>query len=211
MTADRRAESVRQSFDRRAPRYGRNPFTHWVGRSELAALRTLIPPASQPGITPALDFGCGSGRATRLLLECGYRTTGYDLSLAMLGLAQAALGRHSNVTFTANRQELPGDWPLIISLGVLDYYPDTTPLWQEWRNLLAPAGVLVVTAPNAASPLAWLYALVSRFTCPAYPASARQLSRESGQAGLVITDQCAAFPGHPWLGHTLALRLRRPG
>src|SRR5262245_35323046 len=115
-----REEAIRRNFDRRAPRYDRNPLTGWVGRSELAAMAALIPPAPQPGLTPALDFGCGTGRATRLLLACGYRVTGYDLSPGMLALAQAELGQ--KVSFTLNRSDLSTGWPLIISLGILDYY-----------------------------------------------------------------------------------------
>jgi SAM-dependent methyltransferase len=171
-------------------------------------MAALLPPAPQPGLTPALDFGCGTGRATHLLLGSGYRATGYDLSPGMLALAQANLGQSDKVSFTLNRSDLPSGWPLIISLGVLDYYPDSLPLWQEWRRLLAPDGRLVVTAPNAASPQAWLYALVSRLTCPAYPASLSQLTQASRQAGLVLIEKQAAFPNHPRLGHTLVLSLR---
>ncbi len=202
-------EAIRRHFDRQSIHYDRNPFTRWVGRSELAVLRAMIPPAPQPGITPALDFGCGTGRVTRLLLELGYSVTGYDLSPGMLIQARAALGHRPDVTFTADRQQIQAPWPLIVSLGVLDYYPDAAPLWQEWRELLTPAGLLVVTAPNASSPLAWLYALTSRLTCPAFPATARALMEKARSAGLIVTDVRGAFPRHPVLGHTLVLRLMK--
>lgn len=128
---DEQKETIRARFDRHAARYGRNLLTHWIGRSELAALRNLTPPAPQPGVTPALDFGCGAGRVTGMLLERGYRVTGYDLSPGMLAQARAAVGPRSGVTFTTDRQMVQVPWPLIVSLGVLDYYPDTAPLWQE--------------------------------------------------------------------------------
>lgn len=141
-----------------------------------------------------------------MLLELGYRVTGYDISVEMLNLARVSLG--DSVTLSQNLPDIQKSWPLIISLGVLDYYPNTAPLWQQWRQLLASQGVLVVSAPNASSPLAWLYALVSRFTCPAYPAVADRLITAAGQASLTMTELRAAFPGHPRLGHTLVLRLR---
>lgn len=206
MTTSSVEETVRQNFNRHAPRYGRNPFTGWIGRSELAAMQALIPPPDEPGITPALDFGCGTGRSTRLLLALGYRATGYDLSPQMLELAQTTLGQRA--TFTQNPQDIQQQWPLVVSLGVLDYYPDTVPLWQQWRRLLAPDGVLVVTAPNAASPLAWLYEQVSRFTCPAYLVSIEKLTTDAGRAGLIVTHCRATFPQHLKWGHTLVLRLQ---
>ncbi|MCS7222562.1 MAG: methyltransferase domain-containing protein [Anaerolineae bacterium] len=207
MAIDNLVEAIRQHFDRQSARYDRNPFTRWVGRSELAVLRAIIPPAPQPGITPALDFGCGTGRVARLLLELGYSVTGYDLSPGMLAQARAALGYYSSITFTADRRWIQMPWPLIVSLGVLDYYPDTAPLWREWNELLALDGVLVVTAPNASSPLAWLYAVTSRLSCPAFPVTARELSEKAHLAGLRVTDLRGAFPRHPVWGHTLVLRL----
>ncbi len=214
MTRGDQIEVIRRYFDRRATRYERNLFTRWVGRSELAVLRAMIPPAPQPGVTPALDFGCGTGRVTRLLLELGYATTGYDLSPGMLAQAQAALGPRPGVTLTADRRRIQRPWPLIVSLGVLDYYPDSGLLWREWGELLAPDGLLVVTAPNASSPLAWLYAVTSRLSCPAFPATAHELRERARLAGLTVTDLRGAFPQHPVWGHTLVLRLvkgRRSG
>jgi SAM-dependent methyltransferase len=203
-----RKHAIRNCFDQHAVRYTRNPITRWVGQSELAALRQLIPLAPQPGATPVLDFGCGAGRLTNLLLEKGYRVTGYDLSAGMLAQARLMVGSNPQVTFTTDSQAIQTLWPLIVSLGILDYYPDTTPLWQEWSRLLAPDGQLVVTAPNAASPLARLYTLFSRFTCPAYAASAPRLAEAAGQADLIVTELAYAFPRHLALGHTLVMRLR---
>jgi len=200
-------EVIRRRFDARSTHYDRNFFTRWVGRSELAVLRAMIPPAPQPGVTPALDFGCGTGRVTQLLLELGYSVTGYDLSLGMLTQARARLGHRAGVTFTADHEQIQSLWPLIVSLGVLDYYPDTTPLWQEWSKILASNGMLIVTAPNASSPLAWLYAATSRLFCPVFPASIHKLMKQAHLAGLMVTEVRGAFPQHLVLGHTLVLRL----
>ena len=208
MTLDEHKEAIRTRFDRHAVRYGRNLITHWIGRHELAALQDLIPSPPGPGVTPALDFGCGTGRVTAMLLRQGYRVTGYDLSPAMLAQAQVALGQRPDVTLTSDSEAIRGPWPLIVALGVLDYYPDAAPIWQEWRHLLAPGGVLVVTAPNANSPLAWLYAVLSRFTCPAHLTTVSKLTLAAHQAGLQISDLRCVFPSHRTLGHTLVLRLR---
>jgi SAM-dependent methyltransferase len=200
--------TIRKRFDRQAGIYGQNPLTRWIGHCELAVLRDLIPPAPQPGTTTALDFGCGTGRASALLLERNYRVTGYDLSPAMLARARASLGSHPHAAFTSSRPAIKRQWPLIVALGILDYYPDPSPLWREWRKLLAADGHLVVTAPNARSPLAWLYAAGSRFTCPAYPATAQQLPATAHQAGLAVSGLYTAFPRQRAIGHTLILHLR---
>lgn len=121
------------------------------------------------------------------------------------------MGTRSGVTLTADRQVVRGAWPLIVSLGVLDYYPDTAPLWQGWRRLLAPEGVLVVTAPNASSPLTWLYALSSHLTCPAHLTTVDKLTVAARQARLIVTGVRHAFPDHRTPSHTLVLRLQSEG
>jgi SAM-dependent methyltransferase len=204
MNITERYSLIRQRFDRRADKYLRNPFTHWVGRSELAALRNMIPPPAQPGEDMVLDFGCGTGRVTAMLLELGYKVTGYDLSPGMLEQARAAFGERPDVLFTSDPQALQGAWPLIVSLGVLDYYPDSASLWQEWRRLLSPGGVLLVTAPNANSPLARFYVLASRFTCQAYAATVESLTNSAQAAGFTLTGVKYAFPQRSW-GHTIVL------
>jgi SAM-dependent methyltransferase len=97
---------------------------------------------------------------------------------------------------------------LIVALGVLDYYPESDPLWQEWRRLLAPGGILLVTAPNARSPLAWFYVLSSRFTCQAYVKTPEMLTPVAEAAGFTLANVKFAFPQHGW-GHTLVLGFQR--
>jgi len=207
MNMTERYTLIRKDFDRHASQYLRNPISQWIGRSELAALRSMIPPAAEPGISPALDFGCGTGRVTSMLLELGYRVTGYDLSLRMLDQARAAFGERQDVVFTSDPQSLKATWPIIVSLGVLDYYPDTTPLWKEWQRLLSPRGKLFVTAPNARSPLARIYILSSRFTCQSYATTVETLSPIALSAEFSLSKVEFAFPSRPW-GHTIVASFR---
>jgi len=208
MNVTERYSLIRKDFDRRASQYLLNPITHWVGRSELAALQSMISPAAEPGSSPALDFGCGTGRVTAMLLELGYRVTGYDLSPRMLDQARAAWGEHPDVIFTSDPQALRGTWPLIVSLGVVDYYPDSTPLWKEWQQLLSAGGKLLVTAPNARSPLARIYVLSSRFTCQSYATTVESLTPTAQSAGFSLSEVQFAFPSRPW-GHTIVASYKR--
>jgi len=195
---------IRQRFDRRAVQYVRNPITHWVGRSELIALREMLPPLKQTGENLALDFGCGAGRVTAMLLDMGFKVTGFDISSGMLELARIAMGKHPDVIFTSDPKALHDQWPVIVSLGVLDYYIDSTLLWSEWRRLLAPDGILLVTAPNARSPLARFYAFFSRFTCQAYVTTLERLLPLAEAQGFSVIGLKTVFPQQRW-GHTLVL------
>lgn len=201
MIALQQHANLRRYFDQQATRYGRDPLTRWLGRHEMAALAELAPPAPKPDITPALDFGCGTGRASDVLLRCGYRVTGYDLSPAMLAQARRNLEAKSGLVLTTDRESVAGPWPLVVAMGVLDYYANTAPLWREWRSLLSPDGVLVVTAPDADRPLGRLYASWCRLTsCPTYAVPEIVLTEEARQVGLAVT-------GRRRFAHTLVLRL----
>ena len=189
-------------FDRLSSYYRYNPFTHWVGASELGAMRDLLPPPERHGETPALDFGCGTGRVTKLLLEAGYRTTGYDISPGMVKQARAEIGDRKDVCFTSDPEAVNGPWALIAVLGVLDYYPDSAALWREWRRLIQPGGTLLITAPNAHSPLARIYTTLSRFTCQAYATTFEKLVDSAKMAGFTPLEVRFAFPRR-WWGHTI--------
>ncbi len=142
-----------------------------------------------------------------MLLEMGFKVTGYDISPGMLEQARIAIGERPEVLFTADREAIHGPWQLIVALGVLDYYKDTTSLWNEWKQLLAPGGILLVTAPNARSPLAWFYTFFSRFTCQAYATTPEKLLPLAEASGLSMLDLKTVFPQNRW-GHTTVLGFR---
>ena len=170
-------------------------------------MRDLLPAPAQHKESLALDFGCGTGRVTKLLLEAGYSVTAYDLSPGMLDQARSAIGERKDVRFTTDPESVSGPWTLIAALGVLDYYQDSTVLWNEWRRLVQPGGTLLVTAPNAHSLLARIYTTLSRFTCQAYTASFEDLATAAWTAGFTPMEVRFAFPRR-WWGHTIVMILR---
>jgi len=207
LTINEKAGFFRQRFDRLSNYYPYNPFTHWVGASELGALRGMLPAPAKNGEVPALDFGCGTGRVTKLLLETGYVVTAYDLSPGMVEQARSAIGERKDVRFTSDPEAVTGPWALIAALGVLDYYPDSSVLWKEWKRLIQPGGTLLATAPNARSPLAWIYTMLSRFTFQAHATTVEDLSASARLAGFTLTEVRFAFPRRRW-GHTIVMNLR---
>ena len=198
---------MRQRFDRLTFQYQFNPFTRWVGSSELRSLGGLLPVPANPGITPALDFGCGTGRAATLMLKAGYRVTGYDVSERMLARAREITQERTSITFTSDIHSVQGPWPLIVALGVLDYYPDSRPMWQERKKITAPDGFIIVTVPNARSFLAWTYSLLSRFTYRAFVTTNESIISMANSEGFTHIQTQYAFPNR-WWGHTTIFKFR---
>lgn len=116
------------------------------------------------------------------------------------------------VEFTSSVQQLSGrKWPLVTCIGVLDYYPDPQPLLIELKQFLELDGKLVVTFPNAWSPMGWVYFLLSRFTTPARPSFAGFVQRRAGDCGLVVSAVSYAFPPVHLIGYTVVMELRPRG
>jgi SAM-dependent methyltransferase len=207
MTMNDHLPSLRQRFDHLTFQYQFNPFTRWVGSSELRSLRKMLPSPAQLGVTRALDFGCGTGRAAALMSKAGYRVTGYDVSQRMLARAGEIRGDYANITFTSDIHSLQGSWPLIVVLGVLDYYPDSRPMWQEWKKLLEPNSFIIVTVPNARSFFARTYTLLSRFTYRAFVTTNATLISTARSEGFSHVQTQYAFPNR-WWGHTTLFKFR---
>ena len=190
-------------FDARAAHYD-NPLTTFIGERELCCIRPLVPPGSA-----VLDYGCGTGRTTLDHLRRNCTVTAYDFSAKMLAVAETKARQAGfDAEFVTDVTRLLGrTWTIVTCIGVLDYYPDPVPLLQTLRQHLAPGGRLVVTYPNALSPLGWLYALVSRLTIPALPRTPGSAHQVAARAGLWVTSLRYAFPALPPLGLTLVLAL----
>jgi 2-polyprenyl-3-methyl-5-hydroxy-6-metoxy-1,4-benzoquinol methylase len=129
--------------------------------------------------------------------------------MGMLAIArQKAEDEGLSAEFAAEETTLAGrTWPFVTCIGVLDYYPDPIPLLRRVSSYLRHAGRLVVTFPNALSPLAWAYATTSRLTTRAQACTPRRAREAARSAGLEVTSFRYAFPALPPLGLTLVLEL----
>lgn len=196
-------DKICHRFDSRAAIYD-NPLTTFIGERELRHIRKLVPPRVE-----VLDYGCGTGRTSLDHLRRGCKVTAYDISSKMLAIAKAkAMKMGLEAWFTTDPDSLRGrTWPIVTCIGVLDYYPDPVPLMKVLRAYLEPTGLLVVTFPNALSPLAWMYIAGSRFTVSAVARTPWFVRRSATQAGFQISSLNYAFPDIPALGHTLVAGL----
>jgi len=198
-------EQVRQHFDRHARRYD-NPLTTYIGGHELRSIQKRVPAGSI-----VLDYGCGTGRTTLDLLRRGCQVTAYDISAEMLSIAKARAAQLDYVAeFTTEPDRLAGRaWPLVTCIGVLDYYADPVPLLRSLNSLLANDGRLIVTYPNALSPLGWSYALGSTFRMRIIPRTPDFVEQAAARADLKVTHLCFAFPAMSFIGLTLVVEMAR--
>ncbi len=103
----------------------------------------------------ALDFGCGTGRSTRLLGKLGFDAVGVDISAEMI---REALARDATGDYRLVADGTVGPWPdgtfdLILSAFTFDNIPTAdgkVRLFGELARLLKPRGRIVnlVSAPE---------------------------------------------------------------
>jgi SAM-dependent methyltransferase len=135
----------------------------------------------------ALDFGCGSGRSTRLLKGLGFEVVGVDISPEMLAIARERdpQGEYLLLTEGELGSLLPGPRDLILSSFTFDNIPTLerkTAILRELAALLAPHGRLVSLV---SSPQIYLHEWAS-FSTRDFPENRRARSGEVVR--IVITD-----------------------
>ncbi len=95
----------------------------------------------------ALDFGCGTGRSTRLLRKLGFNVIGVDISEGMLRVARATdpSGDYRLVPGDNLDGFSAGSFDLVLSAFTFDNIPATkkTRIFCDLRKLLVPSGVIV--------------------------------------------------------------------
>ncbi|HJU83250.1 MAG TPA: class I SAM-dependent methyltransferase [Holophagaceae bacterium] len=128
-------------------------YAHRDGAEAQEAVATALRAAPELGAGPVLDLACGSGRHLEELRKTNPRAFGIDLSPALLRLAPEALRPH---LLRADMRRLP------LRAGSLSaatlwftpfgYFSDeaNAALLHDLRDLLRPAGVLLVDYLNAA-------------------------------------------------------------
>ncbi|MFZ0801492.1 MAG: class I SAM-dependent methyltransferase [Terriglobales bacterium] len=102
----------------------------------------------------ALDFGCGTGRSTRLLRKLGFSVTGVDISEDMLRIARGLdpSGDYRLVPDDNFGGLEVGAFDLVLSAFTFDNIPGAakTRIFSDLAKLLAPNGTMVslVSAPE---------------------------------------------------------------
>jgi ubiquinone/menaquinone biosynthesis C-methylase UbiE len=102
----------------------------------------------------ALDFGCGTGRSTRMLRKLGFDVTGVDISEDMLRIAKVTdpSGDYRLVPGDNLEQLAAGSFDLVFCAFPFDNVPGgmKARIFCDLSRLLAPTGTIVnlVSSPE---------------------------------------------------------------
>ena len=113
--------------------------------------------------TPALDIGCGFGFALRALRNAGFSNVrGLEVSSHQATIARRGGFEVSVVSDTIDfLKRHSGHFGIVLLLDVLEHIPvpEQLDMMRTIRETLSPGGRVIVTVPNANSPLAarWRY------------------------------------------------------
>jgi len=124
------------------------PGTYYLAFRDLPALIRRYNHGS-----PALDFGCGTGRSTRFLRNLGLSVAGADISQPMLEQARALdpSGEYHLIRDNIADEFAPGSFDTILAAFTFDNMPTEAKAdaLSALRTLLASSGclLLVVSAP----------------------------------------------------------------
>ncbi len=134
----------------------------------------------------ALDFGCGTGRSTRLLRKLGFDVSGVDISQDILQIAR-------ELDPSGDYRIVPGDdlsafppetFDLIVSLFTFDNISGAKKvrIFSDLKKLLQPAGTLVSVV---SSPEIYTHEWAS-FTTKDFPENA--IARSGDIVRIIVTD-----------------------
>jgi SAM-dependent methyltransferase len=116
-----------------------NHDAFWAYRASLLAF-------IGQGAGEALDVGCGEGRVSRVLKECGYRVTAIDPVEQLISAAQQA--GSADAYQIAAASDLPfGNctFDLAVAYNVLMDVEDVPAALTEVRRVLRPSGTLIIS------------------------------------------------------------------
>ena len=147
----------RASFDTWTEKYDswfESPVGRYVKKYEAELLLELLSP--QPGEI-ILDVGCGSGLFTEMVLACGAKVTGIDVSLPMLAKAVDRTDAEHFSGVCGDMCALPfadNSFTKVFSMTAIEFVEDGQQVIRELERVSEKGGLLVVTTLNSLSPWA---------------------------------------------------------
>jgi SAM-dependent methyltransferase len=124
-------------------------WTAWArapNHDEFWAYRAALISFVGQGAGNALDVGCGEGRVSRLLKECGYRVTAIDPVEQFLSAAeQAGSADAYKIAAAADLPFANCSFDLAVAYNVLMDVDDVPAALKEVRRVLRSSGILIIS------------------------------------------------------------------
>jgi len=124
-------------------------WTTWArapNHDEFWAYRGSLLAFIGQGTGEALDVGCGEGRISRVLKECGYRVTAVDPVEKLVSAAeQAGSADYYRIAAAADLPFENCSFDLAVAYNVLMDIEDVPAALKEIRRVLRPSGTLVIS------------------------------------------------------------------
>jgi 2-polyprenyl-3-methyl-5-hydroxy-6-metoxy-1,4-benzoquinol methylase len=127
----------------------RNPVIDRVFWGRLEVTERYLAARS---IQTVLDFGCGSGVMSYIMSGFADRVVATDIEPATFDRMQQVVGFPRNIMF-ATVPELADEtyrqsFDAIIALDVLEHIQDLTGILRQFKRILKPRGVVVISGPT---------------------------------------------------------------
>lgn len=108
-------------------------------------LRRVAPPPSQ-----LFELGCGNGVTARWLAAEGYSVTGVDPSESGVAIAKKFESAQLRFAVGSTSDDLAGrygQFPVVVSLEVIEHCPSAQHFMRAFSGLIAPGGVGMLSTP----------------------------------------------------------------
>jgi SAM-dependent methyltransferase len=120
----------------------------WTSCVSRPLQRLLVEHAPPP--RRLFELGCGNGTTARTLAEMGYDVVGVDPSAS--GIAQARRHASANLRFetASTADDLRsrfGEFPVAVSVEVIEHCPSAREFMTAFRSVLAPGGLGLISTP----------------------------------------------------------------
>ena len=111
----------------------------------LRVLQSAAPPPRR-----VFELGCGNGATARMLASRGYEVVGVDPSVSGIEIAKQHEREGLRFEVGSTADDLAGkfgQFPVVISLEVIEHCPSAREFIRSFASLLAPGGVGLISTP----------------------------------------------------------------